>query len=59
MVIMDNPRAQARVTTEGLSLNIVVEQVEGSFARNIGRREELAPTLERRYGLNPAVGAYR
>ena len=52
-------RADLRRNAEGLSLDIVVEQVEGSLARNIGRGEGLAPTLERRYGLNPAAGAYR
>ena len=52
-------RADLRRSAEGLSLDIVVEQVEGSLARNIGRGEGLAPTLERRYGLNPAAGAYR
>ncbi len=43
----------------GLSLDIVVEQIESQIARNIGRGEGLAPTMERRYGLNPAAGAYR
>jgi len=43
----------------GLNLDIVVEQIEGQIARNIGRGEGLAPTMERRYGLNPAAGAYR
>lgn len=43
----------------GLSLDIVVEQIEGQIARNIGRGEGLAPTMERRYGLNPAAGSYR
>nr|CAX84003.1 uncharacterized protein [uncultured bacterium] len=36
-----------------------VEQMETLIARRIGRGEGLAPTLERRYGLNPAAGAYR
>ncbi|MBM3548923.1 MAG: hypothetical protein FJX54_18425 [Alphaproteobacteria bacterium] len=52
-------RTDLRRNAEGLSLDIMVEQVEGSLARNIGRGEGLAPTLERRYGLNPAAGAYR
>ncbi len=43
----------------GLRLDIIVEQIEGQIARNIGRGEGLAPTMERRYGLNPAAGAYR
>ena len=41
-----------------LGLDIVVEKVEGRLARNIGRGDGLAPTLERRYGLNPAAGSY-
>jgi hypothetical protein len=43
----------------GLNLDIVVEKIEDRFARNISRGEGLAPTMERRYGLNPAAGAYR
>ena len=42
-----------------LVLDIMIEQVEGRIARNVGRGEGIAPTLERRYGLNPAAGAYR
>lgn len=42
-----------------LDLNIVIEEVETKMARNIGRGEGLASTLERRYGLNPAAGSYR
>jgi len=50
---------QARKDPSGnLGLDIVVEKVEGKLARNIGRGEGLAPTLERRYGLNPAAGSY-
>lgn len=52
-------RADVRRSAEGLSLDIVVEQMEDQLARRIGRGEGLAPTLERRYGLNPAAGAYR
>ncbi len=52
-------RADLRREPDGLKLDIVVEQVEGRLARNIGRGEGLAPTLERRYGLNPAAGSYR
>ena len=55
--------AEAQVQTRrdgsgNLSLDIVVDKVEGKLARNIGRGEGLAPTLERRYGLNPAAGSY-
>lgn len=46
-------RHRTRPTSRGL--DIVVEQIEGQIARNEG----LAPTVERRYGLNPAAGAYR
>ena len=42
-----------------LTLDIVIEQVEAGMARRIGRSEGLAPTLERRYGLNPAAGSLR
>jgi lambda family phage tail tape measure protein len=52
-------RADLRREADGMKLDIVVEQVEGRLARNIGRGEGLAPTLERRYGLNPAAGSYR
>ncbi|MEO5337235.1 MAG: hypothetical protein H7841_10120, partial [Magnetospirillum sp. WYHS-4] len=36
-----------------------VDRMEMLMSRKIGRGEGLAPTLERRYGLNPAAGAYR
>ncbi len=55
-------RATADVRREpggDLTLDIVVEQVEGSMARNIARGQGMAPTLERRYGLNPAAGSLR
>ena len=42
-----------------LSLDIMIEQIEGGMARNIGRGQGMAPTLERRYGLNPAAGSFR
>ena len=42
-----------------LTLDIMIEQIEGSMARNIGRGQGMAPTLERRYGLNPAAGSLR
>ena len=55
-------RASADVRREpggNLSLDIVIEQVEAGMARRIGRSEGLAPTLEHRYGLNPAAGSFR
>ena len=42
-----------------LSLNIIVEQIESSLTRNITRGEGIAPVLEQRYALNPALGSYR
>jgi TP901 family phage tail tape measure protein/lambda family phage tail tape measure protein len=53
-------RANWNNTPDGdLGLDIVIEQIEGHMARNVGRGEGMAPTLERRYGLNPAAGARR
>lgn len=40
-----------------LSIDIIVEQVESIMGRNIYRGSGLAPTIERRYGLNRAAGA--
>ena len=39
-------------------VDVMVEQVEGAMSRRLGRGEGLAPVMERRYGLNPAGGAY-
>ena len=55
-------RASAEVRREpggDLTLDIMIEQIEGGMARNIGRGQGMAPTLERRYGLNPAAGSLR
>lgn len=49
----------SRDSTGNMDLKIIIEEVEGNLSRNIGRGEGLAPTLERRYGLNPAAGSYR
>jgi len=40
-------------------LDVIVEQMEARIARSISQGSGLAPTLERRYGLNPAAGAMR
>jgi lambda family phage tail tape measure protein len=58
------PNTQARTETRHgpggeLMIDVFVEQMEMLMSRKIGRGEGLAPTLERRYGLNPAAGAYR
>jgi lambda family phage tail tape measure protein len=58
------PGAQANATASqtssgGTQIDIIVEQIESQMTRNVARGEGLAPTLERRYGLNPAAGSYR
>ena len=58
------PNTQARTETRRgpggeLMIDIFVEQMEMLMSRKIGRGEGMAPTLERRYGLNPVAGAYR
>jgi lambda family phage tail tape measure protein len=45
--------------SDGLDLNIIIEEIENTMTRNVSRGEGMAPTLERRYGLNPAAGSYR
>lgn len=55
-------KAEAKSTQDAsgnVSLSIIVEQIESSIGRNIGRGEGLAPLLEQRYALNPAYGSYR
>lgn len=57
-----NTTARADVQRDGsggLDINIIVEEIESTINRNVSRGEGLAPTLERRYGLNPATGSYR
>ena len=39
-------------------IDVMVEQVEGAMSRRLGRGEGIAPSMERRYGLNPVAGAY-
>jgi len=43
----------------GIDLEIIVEEIEHRITRNVARGEGMAGTLERRYGLDPAVGARR
>ena len=43
----------------GIQIDVIVEQMETRMARSISQGSGLAPTLERRYGLNPAAGAMR
>lgn len=49
----------SRTSSGGTQIDIIVEQIESQMTRNVSRGEGLAPTLERRYGLNPAAGSYR
>lgn len=56
--------AQARAQVSqgrdgGMNLEIIVEEIENRISRNVSRGEGMAPTLERRYGLDPAAGARR
>lgn len=58
------PGVDARVQTsqqpDGTTrLDVIVEQIEARMSRSINQGVGIAPTLERRYGLNPAVGALR
>ncbi|HAF00382.1 MAG TPA: hypothetical protein DCG63_03720 [Methylophilaceae bacterium] len=41
-----------------LTLDIVVEKIEGMLGRNISQGRGIAPVMERQYGLNRAAGAY-
>ena len=55
--------AQARAevyedSSGNIDLRVMVEELEGTMARHIDRGEGLSSVLERRYGLNPAVGSY-
>ena len=50
---------QQRQPDGGLRLDVFIEQIEGRMARAISQGTGIAPTLERRYGLNPAIGAVR
>lgn len=62
-VINNASGTQATATTSeenGVqTIDIIVEQVEGKMSRNLGAGRGIAPSLERRYGLNPAAGAQR
>ncbi len=42
-----------------LSIDVMVEKIEGAIGRNISKGEGLSPILEQRYALNPAYGSYR
>ncbi|MCM1323377.1 MAG: hypothetical protein NC218_04385 [Acetobacter sp.] len=42
-----------------LSIDVIVEKIEGAIGKNISKGEGLSPILEQRYALNPAYGSYR
>lgn len=42
-----------------VSIDVIVEKIEQTIARNISKGEGLSPILEQRYALNPAYGSYR
>ncbi len=46
-------------TSGNLSIDVMVEKIEGAIGRNISKGEGLSPILEQRYALNPAYGSYR
>lgn len=47
-------------TQEGgnITIDVMVEKIESTIARNIGQGRGLAPVMERQYGLNRAAGSY-
>lgn len=58
------PNTQARATSNrdnngNVSIDVIVEQIEGAIGKNISKGEGLSPILEQRYALNPAYGSYR
>lgn len=62
--IIEGPGTRTRVSERsnnqgGIEIDVIVEQLEGRFERNISRGGGLANILERRYGLSPAAGAVR
>lgn len=53
-------RATANKDAQGnMSIDIIVDQIEGIIGKNISKGEGLSPILEQRYALNPAFGSYR
>lgn len=41
-----------------MTLDIMVEKIEGMMGRNISQGKGIAPAMERQYGLNRAAGSY-
>lgn len=65
VVVHEAPGTRATVNQSpdgqgGLTLDIVIEQIEGKMASNLARgRSQIGSTLENVYGLNRAAGARR
>lgn len=51
-------KVSSRRDSSGVTMDVVIEQMESGMANRIGRGEGLATVLEHRYGLNPAAGSY-
>ena len=49
---------QTQQADGSLTIDVMVEQIEGKMGRNIAKGVGLAPTIEKRYGLNRAGGNY-
>lgn len=61
--VIEAPGTQAKVQQRpdgngGMSIDVIIEQIEGAQARRIARGGGLAPVLEQTYGLNRAAGAF-
>lgn len=52
-------KVERRQEEGGLTLDIMVEQIEGKMSKNISRGSGMAPTLEGIYGLNRAGATVR
>jgi anion-transporting ArsA/GET3 family ATPase len=49
---------QTQQADGSLTIDVMVEQIEGKMGRNIAKGTGLAPMLEKRYGLNRTGGSY-
>lgn len=55
-------QASATASTDAMGntvIDVLVEKVEAGMAQRVARGGGMAPVLERRYGLNPSMGAMR
>ena len=61
--VYEAPGTQATVQQQpnkngGMDISVIVEQLTGLMSRDIQRGNGLAPTIERRYGLNRTSGGF-